>query len=114
MALEEDIEVFIIYVTFLSMSSISIHTAQKAQIKEKVLVLPEITDLNQYAIVLQKSQQLSYKLIYSLGLVKLKTLKTYLKTYLDNSFILCSKLSISTLIFFIQKPVNSIWLSVNY
>ena len=53
-------------------------------LEEKALVLMAITDLNQDAIKLQKGQQLPYKPIYSLGLVKLKTLKTYVKTNFTN------------------------------
>lgn len=40
-----------------------------------------------YAIELEKNKQLSYSLIYSLELIKLKTLKTYIKSNLANSFI---------------------------
>lgn len=74
MKLDENIESFVIYMTFLSLSSILIHLTKKAQsallltkkvkiptkysdfsdifLKKKSLVLPKITKLNQYAIKL--------------------------------------------------------------
>ena len=93
--------------TFLSI--IAIHLTRKAQValfiakkakiptkysdflnvflEEKVLILLEATKLNQHTIKLQKSQQLPYGLIYNLSLVKLETLKIYIKTNLANRFI---------------------------
>lgn len=53
----------------------------------QVLILPELTKLNQYTIELQIDEQLSYWPIYSLWPVELKTLKTYIKTNLANGFI---------------------------
>lgn len=55
--------------------------------KDKTLVLPDSTKLNQYTIKLQEDKQLFYKSIYSLGLIEPKTLKIYIKTNLDNGFI---------------------------
>ena len=49
--------------------------------------LPENTGRNEHAIVLKEDKQPSFGLIYSLGRVELKTLKTYIKTNLANSFI---------------------------
>ena len=43
--------------------------------------------INNYAIKLVNSQQLSYEPIYSLGLVELETSKTYIETNLANKFI---------------------------
>ena len=98
MALDENVEVFVVHVTFFSLNSMSIHPAREAQItlliaekvkiptnysdfsdmfsEEKALVLPEITDLNQHAIKLQEGQQPFSRPIYSLGSVELKMLKT--------------------------------------
>ena len=109
MALDENVEAFVVHVTSLSLNSMLIHPAREAQIasliaeevkiptnysdfldvfsEKKALVLPEITDLNQHTIELQESQQPPYGPIYSLGLVELKTLKTYIETNLANGFI---------------------------
>ena len=54
--------------------------------KEKALILPEATKLNQYTIKLEKGQQPLYEPIYSLGPVKLETLKIYIKTKLYLAF----------------------------
>ena len=56
-------------------------------LKEKAFILPATTNLNQYAIKLQKSQQLFYRSIYSLGPIELKTLEIYIKLNLTNGFI---------------------------
>ena len=47
----------------------------------------ENSRMNKYAIELEKSKQLSFRPIYNLGLVELKTFKTYIKTNQANSFI---------------------------
>ena len=95
------------HMTFLS--TMAIHLAREAQIallvtkevkipikyldfsdvflKEKALILPKVTKLNQQAIKLQKCQQPPYVPIYSLGPVELETLKTYIKTNLVNDLI---------------------------
>lgn len=56
--------------------------------------------INSYVIELLNSQQLSYKPIYSLGIMKLKTLKAYIKTNLAKGFIGLFKLSIGASIIF--------------
>lgn len=76
MLLAKEIKIYNKYSDFLNIS-----------LEKKALMLVEITKLNQYTIELDKSQQLFYRLIYSLGLVKFKTLKTYIKINLNNSFI---------------------------
>ena len=50
----------------------------------KLLKNPKI---NKYAIKLKKDKQPSFRLIYSLGSIKWKMLKIYIKTNLANSFI---------------------------
>ena len=77
-------------------------------------VLSKQTDINKYAIKLLDCKQLSYGPIYSLGLVKLETFKTYIKINLANGFIQLSKSLASTLISFVQKANNSLSLCVNY
>lgn len=51
------------------------------------MVLPKYTKINIYAINLKKSKQPLYGPIYSLELVELNTLKTYIKTNLAKDFI---------------------------
>ena len=83
-------------------------------LEEKALILLEATKLNQHIIKLQEDQQLSYRLIYSLGPVELKTLKTYIKTNLANDFIWPSKSPAGTPILFVGKPDSSLRLYVDY
>ena len=52
--------------------------------------------------------QLFYELIYSLGLVELETLKTYIKINLANNFIRRSKSPVGALIFFDKKLDSSL------
>ena len=49
--------------------------------------LLENTKINEYIIKLEKSKQPPFKLIYSLKLIKLEILKTYIKINLANGFI---------------------------
>ena len=65
--------------------------------KKKTLVLLELIKLNQYSIKLKENKQSFYRRIYSLGLIKLKTLKTSIQTNLGNGFICSLKLLIKTL-----------------
>ena len=119
--MNENIKVFVIYVSSLSLESIYLN--KKAQIaslltekitvsdkysdfanvfsEQQALVLPEWIKLKQLAIELQDDKQWFYELIYSLELVELETLKTYIETNLANSFIWLFKLLADTLIFFI-------------
>ena len=108
--LDENIEAFVVYVSSLSLGSkMTIHPALKAQIasllaekvtvpakysdfanifsKESGKVLPERTGINEHAIELEDGKQPLYGPIQRLGPVELKTLKTYIKTNLANSFI---------------------------
>ena len=52
--------------------------------------------------------------IYSLGLVELETLKTYIKTHLKIGFIQLSKFFAGALILFDKKPDNSLQLCMDY
>ena len=54
---------------------------------ENVAELLENTRINKHAIELEKGKQLLFGPIYSLRLIELKTLKTYIKIHLVNSFI---------------------------
>ena len=79
-----------------------------------VEVLPEWIKLNKHVIELQKSKQPLYSPIYSLSLIELEILKTYIKINLANGFIQLSKSLARALVFFIQKPDGSLRLYINY
>ena len=49
--------------------------------------LPKNIGINEHAIKLQEGKQPPYRPIYSLGLVELEILKTYIKIYLKTGFI---------------------------
>ena len=67
---------------------------------ENVAELPEYNRMNNYAIKLKKGKQLSFRPIYNLKPVKLKTLKMYIETNLANNFIWPSKSPTGVSIFF--------------
>ena len=62
--------------------------------------LSENTGINEYAIKLVEGKQPPNGSIYSLGLVELETLKTYIETYLKTGFIWPFKSPASAPIFF--------------
>lgn len=55
------------------------------------MVLPKYTKINKYDIDLKENKLLLYGFIYNLRLVELKTINTYIKTNLNNSFTYFSK-----------------------
>lgn len=83
-------------------------------LEKKALVLPERTNLKNYAIELKNNKQLFYTLIYSLGPIKLETLKIYIKTHLKTGFIWPSKSPAGIFIIFDKKPNNNLCLCVDY
>ena len=82
--------------------------------EEKALVLPKRTKLNKHALDLEDGNRLSYRSIYSLGLVELETLKTYIETHLKIGFIQSSKSPAGAPILFNKKPDGSLRLCVDY
>ena len=68
-----------------------------------IIKLLKYTGINNYTIKLDKNKQLTYSLIYNLGLIKLKILKTYTKINLANDLIKPSKLPARVLIFLNYK-----------
>ena len=76
--------------------------------------LRENTGINGHAIKLEEDKQPFYEPIYSLEPVKLKTLKTYIKTHLKTGFIWPFKFPAGASILFNKKPNGSFWLYVNY
>ena len=76
--------------------------------------LPKNTGMNKHAIELEEGKQPSFRPIYSLELVELGTLKTYIKTNLANSFIWPSKSSARASILFNRKPDRNLRLCIDY
>lgn len=66
------------------------------------------TSIKNHAIKLNDKLQLPYGLFYSLELVKLETLKTYIKTNLAKDFIKSFEFPIGAPIFFNKKPNKNI------
>ena len=115
MALDKEFKTFVVYVTALKASPgsarMTMHSSRIVQIAglkqgeapTKILLeyadyadkfsfnlameLPENTGINKHAIKLQTCKQLAYGPISSLRPVKLKTLKTYIKTHPKTGFI---------------------------
>ena len=81
---------------------------------EYVAELPKNTGINEHAIELEKSKQPLFGPIYSLELVELETLKTYIKTNLANGFIRTSKFLAGAPILFDRKPNRSLRFYVDY
>ena len=77
-------------------------------------MLQEQIDLNEHAIELEGDKQSPSRPIYNLGLVGLKTLKTYIKTHLKTGFIQPSKSPAGASILFDKKLDNNFCLCVNY
>ena len=76
--------------------------------------LPENIEINEYAIKLKEGKQPPFGLIYNLGPIELKILKTYIKTNLANGFIWPSISPAKAPIFFDRKPDKSLRLCINY
>ena len=76
--------------------------------------LPKHTEINTHAIDLEEGEQPPYRPIYSLRLVELETLKTYIETNLANGFIRPSKSLAGAPMLFDKKPDGSFCLCVNY
>lgn len=80
---------------------------------KEVLVLSKQTNFNKHAIELEDGKQPLYKLIYKLGPVMLKTLKTYIKTYVKVKIFWPSKFFADILTLFKNKLNSSFYLCVN-
>lgn len=75
---------------------------------DSVIKLLEYISINNYLINLIDNKQPLYGPIYSLKLLDLKILKTYIKNNLANDFIRPFKLLAGTLILFIYKNDDSL------
>lgn len=82
--------------------------------KKSAAKLLKRSNINKYAIDLEPSKQLFYVPIYSLRLVKLNSLKTYIKINLVNSFICLFKSPAKAPILFVNKLYNNFRLDVDY
>ena len=82
--------------------------------KESAEVLPERIGINEHAIKLEDGKQPPYGPIYSLNLVELETLKTYIKTNLANGFIQPSKSPAGAPILIVCKLDGRLRLCVDY
>ena len=129
--MDPDKKAFVLHITTIT-PGMTIHPEHKAQIallkaeetsvfvpaeyldfanvfsKELAAVLSEHTEMNTHAIDLDEDKQPPNEFIYSLGLVKLKTLKTYIETNLINGFIYFFKFPARAPILFDQKPDGSL------
>ena len=134
-ALDEKSETFVVYVVFFNLVP-RIYLDREAQIaslltkevqildkysdftnvflEETALVLPERIKLFKHAINPEDGRQPPYGLIYSLGPMELKTLKTYLETHLKTGFIRPSKSPAGALILFNKKPDSSFYFCIDY
>ena len=82
--------------------------------KKKTLVLPECTKLNEHFINLENGKQPLHGPIYSLGSVKLETLKIYIETHLKTGFIWPYESLTSAPILFDKMSDSSLRLYVDY
>ena len=81
---------------------------------ENAVELPENTMINEHTIKLEKSKEPSFGYTYSLGLVELETLNTYIKINLANSFIRPYKFPADAPILLNQKLYRNLRFCINY
>lgn len=82
--------------------------------KKVIVKLPEYIEINDHSINLEEGNQPYYEPIYSLGLVELKTLKTYIKDNLKNGYIKPLKSHTRIPILFVKKADGSLRLCIDY
>ena len=80
---------------------------------DSAVELLEHTKINDHPLNPLDNKQPPYSLIYSLELIELETLKTYIKVILANSFIRLFKFLTNAPILFVQKKDGSFCLYVN-
>ena len=81
---------------------------------ENTVELLKNTGMNKYAIKLEEGKQPPLGLIYSLSLIELEMLKTYIKTNLANGLIRSSKSPARASILFDRKADGNLCLCVDY
>ena len=138
MALDVNNKTFVMHMAIRNQEKMLMHSKKQAQVRallfdkaltevlaeysdysniflaENAAKLPENTGINKHAIKLEEGKQSPFGPIYSLGLVELKILKTYIKINLVNDFIWPSKSPAGASILFDKKPNKSLRLCVNY
>ena len=81
---------------------------------ENTTELLENTGMNKHTIELEEGKQPLFEPIYSLKLVELKTLKTYIEISLANGFIRPFKFSVRASILFDKNPDRSFRFYIDY
>ena len=138
MALDVNSKIFVVHVAIRKRKKILVYSKKQAQVGallfdkaftevpakysnysnvflvENITKLPENTRMNKHVIELEEDKELLFDLIYSLELIKLETLKTYIETNLANGFIQLFKSPARILIFFDKKSDESLHLYVDY
>ena len=76
--------------------------------------LSKNTRMNKYAIKLKEDKHPLFRFIYSLGLVELEILKTYIKTSLANNFIQLFKSLVEAPVLFDKKSNRSFHFYIDY
>ena len=76
--------------------------------------LSENMEINEYAIELIDRKQSLYRSIYTLSLIELETLKTYIEIHLKTSFIQPFKFFVRASIYFDKKLNSSLCLCIDY
>ena len=137
-ALDVDSETFVVHVAIREREEMPVHSEKQAQVgtllfdeaptevpaeysdysnvfsAENAAELPENTGINEHAIKLEEGKQPFFGPIYSLRLVELETLKTYIKTNLANSLTWPSKSLAGASILFDKKLDENFCLYVDY
>ena len=72
------------------------------------------TIINKHTVELADSKQPLFGLMYNLGFMKLKSLKTYIKINQLNGFFCLFKSLADAFIFFAPKTNGSLWLYIDY
>lgn len=79
-----------------------------------VIKLLKYMEINNHTIDFVNGKHLRYRSIYSLGIIKLKTLKIFFKINLAHGFKRPSKYPTNTPIYFIWRPNGKLYPCVNY
>lgn len=82
--------------------------------KKSMIIVFKCSSINNLIINMQPNKQQLYRPNYSLDLIELKILKTYIEANLANKFTQTSKFFTKAIIFFIQIPDGSFSIYVNY